>query len=86
MQTSLRKIGNSTGMILPGAILGEIGASSGTAMDLRVEDGKLIVTPIRTNPREGWAEAAALVAAAEEDPDEAAWAAFGNEGDDALTW
>lgn len=86
MQTALRKIGNSTGMILPGAILGEIGVSSGTTMDLRVEDGKLIATPVRTAPREGWAEAAALVAAAEEDPDEAAWAAFGNDGDDALTW
>ncbi len=86
MKTSLRKIGNSTGMILPGSILGEIGVSNGTAMDLRVEDGKLIATPIRRAVREGWAEAAAAVAAAEEDPDEAAWAAFGNDGDDDLTW
>lgn len=86
MQISLRKIGNSTGMILPGAILGEIGVTTGSAMDLRVEDGKLIVTPIKRNPREGWAEAAAAIAAAEEDPDEAAWTAFGNDGDDALTW
>ena len=86
MQTSLRKIGNSTGMILPGSILGEIGVSNGATMDLLVEDGKLIATPIRSKVREGWAEAAAAVAAAEEDPDEAAWAAFGNDGDDDLTW
>ena len=60
--------------------------TTGAAMDLRVEDGRLIATPIRDVPRKGWAEAAALVAAAEEDPDETAWTAFGNDGDDASTW
>ena len=53
-------------------------------MDVRVEEGKVVATPIR-KVREGWAEDAAKVAAAEEDPDEAAWQAFGNDGDDTLT-
>ena len=70
MQTALRKMGNSTGLIVPSALLKEIGARAGTPMDVR----------------EGWAEAAAAVAAAEEDPDEAAWTGFGNDGDDELTW
>ncbi len=86
MQTLLRKIGNSTGIIVPGSILREIGVTTGAAMDLRVEDGRLIATPIRDELRKGWAEAAAMVAAAEEDPDESAWAAFGNDGDDAARW
>lgn len=85
MQTALRKMGNSTGLIVPHALLKEIGASAGTAMDVRIEDGKVVATPLR-HPREGWAEAAAAVAAAEEDPDEAAWMGFGNDGDDELTW
>ncbi|MEO5939112.1 MAG: hypothetical protein ABIQ43_08900 [Sphingomonas sp.] len=85
MQTALRKMGNSTGLIVPSALLKEIGAGAGTPMDVRIEDGKVIATPLR-HPREGWAEAATAVAAAEEDPDEAAWMAFGNEGDDELTW
>ena len=85
MQTALRKMGNSVGMILPKAVLQELGAGAGTPMILRVEDGTVLATPVR-HPREGWAEAAALVAAAEEDPDEAAWCAFGNDGDDELTW
>ncbi|HEX4695015.1 hypothetical protein [Sphingomonas sp.] len=85
MQTALRKMGNSTGLIVPRTMLSEIGVTTGAAMDLKVEDGKLIATPLR-HPREGWAEAAAAVAAAEEDPDEAAWAGFGNDGDDELTW
>jgi antitoxin component of MazEF toxin-antitoxin module len=64
-------MGNSVGMIVPKAILRELGATAGTAIDLRVEDGGMFVKPVR-QPREGWAEGAAAVAAAEEDPDEAA--------------
>ena len=50
MQTALRKMGNSTGMILPRSILGQIGVTTGAAMDLKVEDGRLIVTPITSHP------------------------------------
>ena len=72
-------------MILPKAILAEIGAASGTAMEISVERGRVVASPIRS-PRDGWAEAAAAVAAAEDDPDEAAWQAFGSDGDDELAW
>jgi len=85
MQTALRKIGNSTGMILPGSILGEIGVTTGAAMDLRVEDGKLIVTPVRAGVRAGWAEGAAILASADIE-EESAWQGFGNEDDADLTW
>lgn len=85
MQTALRKMGNSVGMIVPKAILKETGLAAGMAMDMRVEEGKVVATPL-FHPRAGWAEAAADVAASEEDPDEAAWCDFGNDGDDELTW
>ena len=85
MQTALRKMGNSTGLIVPKAMLTELGAAAGTPMDIRIEGGSVVATPLR-HPREGWAEAAAAVAAAEEDPDEAAWTAFGNTFDDEWTW
>jgi len=81
MQTTLRKMGNSTGMILPKAVLQEIGAAAGTAMEVRVEEGRVIATPTR-HPRDGWGAAAAAVAAAEEDSDEVAWEGFGDDGDD----
>lgn len=84
-QTALRKMGNSTGMILPRSILGEIGVTIGAAMNLRVEDGKLIATPVRAKGREGWAEAAARIAE-HEDQAEAEWQGFGNEDDADLTW
>lgn len=84
MQTALRKIGNSTGVVLPRAILGEIGLGVGAALDLKVEDGKLIGTPVSA-PRVGWAEAAAALAA-DDDAEARAWRGFGAAEDDALTW
>jgi antitoxin MazE len=85
MKTALRKMGNSTGMILPRSILGQIGVATGAAMDLKVEGGRLIVTPIKSETRAGWADGAALIARGDGD-DEAAWRGFGNEGDADLTW
>lgn len=82
MQAALRKIGNSTGLIVPRALLAEIGVASGAAMDLRVEDGKLIATPVAPSCRAGWAEGAAALGA----EDHAEWQGFGNQGDDDLTW
>lgn len=85
MQTALRKMGNSTGMILPRAILAEIGAATGAAMDLRVEDGRLIATPIVPATRAGWATAAAVLGNVST-PEEAEWQAFANEDDTDLAW
>ena len=79
-------MGNSTGMILPRSILGEIGVTTGAAMDLRVEDGRLIITPVVNKARAGWTEDAAAVAATGPTDDERAWGYVGNEGDADLTW
>lgn len=83
MQTSLRKMGNSTGMIVPRSILGQIGVTTGATMDLRVEDGKLIASPVDSTPRDGWAQAASAMAETEQEID---WRAFGNDQDADLTW
>ena len=85
MQTALRKMGNSTGIILPRAILGQVGLEIGAAMDLQVEGGRIIATPVVSGPRATWAAAAAAIAAHDE-PDETAWQGFGNENDDSLIW
>ncbi|PTS72194.1 AbrB/MazE/SpoVT family DNA-binding domain-containing protein [Sphingomonas sp. HMWF008] len=78
-------MGNSVGMIVPKAVLQEIGLSVGAPMDVRVEDGKVVATPVR-KVREGWAEDAARVAAAGLTEEEAEWMAFGNDDDGELTW
>jgi len=83
--TALRKMGNSTGIILPRSILGEIGLTVGAEMDLHVEDGRLVGTPVKTDERADWAAAAGEIAR-HADADEAAWQGFANEDDDTLTW
>lgn len=85
MQTSLRKMGNSTGMIVPRSILSAIGVTTGAAMDLVVEDGRLVATPVVRETRAGWAAAAATM---HDDTiaDEDAWRGFGNEDDADLRW
>ena len=85
MQTALRKMGNSTGLIVPSALLRELGASSGMPMDVRIEDGKVVATLLR-HPREGWAEDAERVAAHGLTEEESDWLGFGNDQNDELTW
>lgn len=83
MQTSLRKMGNSTGMIVPRSILGQIGVTTGATMELSVEDGKLIAVPAKRIARAGWAQAASTIGETDE---ERAWHGFGTEQDADLTW
>lgn len=83
MQTALRKMGNSTGMILPKPILKELGVESGTSMDVVVENGRVIATPLKRKIREGWAEAAAIVGAEPLTEEEREWLDF---DDDIEEW
>ncbi|MEA1053597.1 hypothetical protein U5801_27885 [Lamprobacter modestohalophilus] len=51
MQTTLRKIGNSKGVIIPAALLAQAGLDD--AVDLRLEGNRIIIEPVKI-PREGW--------------------------------
>lgn len=85
MHTILRKMGNSTGIILPKALLGELGVTTGQALEVHVEGHRIVATPIRAEKRAGWAGAAQVIGT-EADAEAEAWGDFGNEGDDDLTW
>lgn len=63
MLSALRKMGNSTGLIVPKALLREAGLASGAVLELVVQNGGILALPVETDPRAGWAEDAALVAA-----------------------
>ena len=84
MRAAIRKLGNSSGVIIPKSMLTEIGITAGDAVDLSLEDGRIAITPVKRRPREGWAEAFREIAEAGDD--ELVWPEFGNEGDDELTW
>lgn len=82
MEVTIRKMGNSQGVLIPKPILAQVGLE-GTA-DLQVRDGVIEIRPLRVNLREGWAADAQRVA--QQGDDELVWPELGNEGDDRLTW
>jgi antitoxin MazE len=79
-------MGNSTGMILPKPILKLLGVESGAEMELVVEDGRVIATPIRRGVRQGWEADAQRIGAESVDPETDAWLSFGNDHDARLEW
>ena len=84
MRAAVRKMGNSSGSIIPKPILTELGVKAGDAMEMSLEAGKVVLAPVRGKPREGWADAAAAVAAAEDDG--LVWPEFANDDDEKLVW
>lgn len=54
MRTTLRKIGNSRGVLIPAAILNA--CELGDAVEMRVEDNRIIIEPAAPIHRQGWFE------------------------------
>jgi antitoxin MazE len=82
MHASIKKIGNSSGVLIPKPMLTQLGAVPGDNVDISFSDGKLIIA--FAPPRAGWAEDAKRLAAAGDDA--LVWPEFANEGDDELQW
>ena len=53
MRTTLRKIGNSRGVLIPAALLAECGITD--EIELHLEGTKIIIEPVKSN-RDGWFE------------------------------
>jgi antitoxin MazE len=84
MRAPIRKLGNSSAVIIPKPILSQIGLEAGDDLDLTLDKDRIVLAPIKRNPRAGWAEAAKRLA--EEGDDAPAWTEFGNAGDKELKW
>jgi antitoxin MazE len=84
MRAAIRRMGNSSGVIIPKPILAQIGAQVGDDLDLSVDKGRLVLAPDRRHPRAGWADAARRLAEAGDDA--LVWPEFGNAGDADLQW
>ncbi|MCP1660738.1 AbrB/MazE/SpoVT family DNA-binding domain-containing protein [Neisseria perflava] len=78
MNITIRKMGNSHGVILPKAILTQLGLAD--TVDMQISDGKIILSKPQT-VRQGWAAAAAALA-----DEEAVWPEFANEDDEQWQW
>ena len=82
MEVTIRKMGNSQGVLIPKPILAQLGLEG--SADLQVRDGVIEIRPLRRNPREGWADDARRLAA--QGDDAPVWPALANLGDDELIW
>lgn len=82
MQVTIRKIGNSQGVLIPKPILAQVGLDD--VAELQVNNGVIEIRPAPRNPREGWAKDSQRIAEAGDDV--LAWPEFGNEGDAELVW
>jgi antitoxin component of MazEF toxin-antitoxin module len=51
MKSAIRKMGNSHGVIIPKPLLAEIGAKPGDKVDLKAEKGKIVIAPVKRDPR-----------------------------------
>lgn len=83
MRSAVRKMGNSSGIIIPKPLLSEIGMKPGDDVELGIEGGRLFIEVVR-HSRAGWAEDAKRIAEAGDDF--LVLGEFGNDDDDALTW
>lgn len=73
MASSIRKIGNSAGVILPKPALAALGVQEGGAVEFVYEPGKISIVPARKTVREGWEEDARRIAAAGLTEEEREW-------------
>ena len=67
MKSQVRKVGNSHGVIIPKPLLDEIGIADGDVVNQKVnKKGRIVLSPVRTEARAGWAaDSKALVQAGE---------------------
>ena len=82
MRTTIRKMGNSQGILIPKALLAQTGIE--LAAEMEVENGAIVLRKPKQAARDGWAEASRELAAS--GCDELAWPEFANEGDAEWEW
>ena len=82
MKTTIRRMGNSQGVIIPKPLLAQVGLVD--EAELVVENDSIVLRKPSRKVRAGWAEASQRVAEAGDDA--LAWPEFANAGDAELRW
>ena len=84
MRAAVRKLGNSSGVIIPKSVLDEIGVGVGDAMEMSLEEGRIVLAPVRRRARAGWDKASRDIAEAADDA--LVWPELGNSEDETFEW
>ena len=82
MLTTIRRLGNSQGILIPKPLLQQVGLVD--KADMRIEGDALVLRRPKAAPRHDWAAASRRLAAAADDA--LVLPEFANEGDAELKW
>jgi antitoxin MazE len=83
MKTTLRKMGNSTGIIIPKTFLTELDFESDD-VEMTIENDAIVIRKPVKDVRLGWAEASEALTAKGEDALQ--WPSFANQSSEDVTW
>jgi len=87
MLTTMRRIGNSRGVLIPAAFLASCQIED--QVDMQLQDGQIVIKPVRRQLREGWftdAGSASPVALAQEQAEAQDWSAPSTMDDSEWVW
>lgn len=82
MRTTIRKIGNSRGVLIPKPMLAQTGLVD--EVEITVEGEVIVLRKAPRKAREGWANSAKALARSRDD--ELVWPEFGSQDDRDLQW
>ena len=81
---SIRRVGNSQGVVIPKPVLAQLGLSGDEGVEMTIEDDALVLRRPANPVRTGWAEAARKIAEAGDDT--LVMGEFANASDAELAW
>jgi antitoxin MazE len=87
MLTTMRRIGNSRGVLIPAAFLASCQIED--QVDMQLQDGQIVIKPVRRALREGWFADAVVTpptALAQEQAEAQAWLALSSADDGEWVW
>lgn len=83
MKTSIRRMGNSQGVLIPKPFLAQTGMDVGE-VEIAIESDTIVIRKPLKKARQGWADASKAVAAAGDD--HLVWPEFASAGDKDIQW
>jgi len=83
MLTTIRKVGNSKGVLIPAAFLASCQIQAD--VDMQLQEGQIVIRPVKRKPRDGWFDQAAA-APPEEMADAQAWDSASVSNDSEWVW
>jgi len=84
IHVSIRRIGNSQGVVIPKPVLAQLGLNGEMGAEMTIESGALVLRRPASPAPTGWAEAARRIA--ESGDDALVMGEFGNAADAGLAW